>query len=235
MIVAVVLEGCTSVTGHGTQRLTLSNQRAAVGMATHESLTVAAIPACPDQDVPGGCMPEFQPGATWKGTLGPQNPNPMVPGTHFVSSATHPLVTVFARNFFASAETLRFDLVISDGPPPPGYAGTPIPSTSTTAPGPYPGWTEVVWDRHLAEPQVRNTVLIPSGDQANIVLDWPDTTNAGQAAPEGRYWGIVEVSGYWVSGPLVGGGSVATGNWNSATTSSPTTGRTDLWTPLAVR
>src|SRR5262249_34176804 len=163
------------------------------------------IPVCRARAVPGGCIPAVQPGASWQGTLGPQNSNPMVPSSHIVSSATHPLVTTFADNYFGRTETLSFDLVITSGPPPAGYAGTPAPPTSPTPPGPFPGWKDVVWDRHLAEPHIRDSVQIPSGDQAIIALDWPDTTTAEKAAPDGQYWAIVEVSGYWVSGPLHSG------------------------------
>lgn len=206
-------------------------------MAAHESVHVSAsamgpVTTSPTRAAAPLAAPPLAPtGATWHGRLGPQSPNPLVPGSTFISSLTHPLVTVLVTNSFLSPETVTFDLVITDGPPPPGYAGTPASSTSTTTPGPYPGWTDVVWDRAVAEPNAQDTVEVPSGESATISLDWPDTANTGKGAPYGNYWGVVELSGYWLTGTLKDGGLVEAGNPPSAT---PATGRTDLWTPLVL-
>jgi len=222
---AVLMSGLLTACGTST---VAASRRAA--MAPHEAVTLKRLTSWPDRS-----PPLTTPSATWFGPLGPQNPNPLVPGDHLLTSSTHPLVQVFTHNQFVRAETLTFDLVLTDGQPPPGYAGTSPSPGAENPKGPYPGWTDVVWERNQAEAHARDTVTVPSGYQATVRLDWPDDTQSGRHAAAGHYWAVVEVSGYWLSGSVIQGGSISTAGPSGVLTDGPTRGRTDLWASVNLR
>ena len=173
------------------------------------------------------------PTVSWNGTIGPQNPNPMVESPYLITSSTHPLATLLVQNDFAQAETVTFDLFVTDGPLPSSMTpGTPTPYEGSAPP--YSQWSDGVWDRQQTEPQAQDSVIVPSGNQASITLDWPQTNNQGLAVAPGSYLAAVWVSGFWLSGPLNGGGSVAF-DQPSAPTATPTTGSWDWYRPIVLR
>lgn len=119
----------------------------------------------------------------WGGELGPQEANPLIPSTHIIDAATHPLATLNLPNPSATAETFAIDLFIADQGPPVSFYG----SGTAIARQDWPG---VIWDWAGQRSLPGNTVTVAARTSDELELDWPQTGSNGRPVPTGKYWAV---------------------------------------------
>jgi hypothetical protein len=132
----------------------------------------------------GGGLPPMT-SVQWGGQLGPQEANPLIPSTHIIDAATHPLATLNIPNPSPTAETFAIDLFVADQGPPASFYG----SSSGIARQDWPG---VIWDWAPGQQSLPgHTVTVAARTSDQVHLDWPQTGANGRPVPIGKYWAVV--------------------------------------------
>jgi hypothetical protein len=175
-----------------TSGLVLGCAPVASSLPAHTHATGAVIPfavktvslgANDDRGSLGGGLPPMT-SVQWGGQLGPQEANPLIPSTHIIDAATHPLATVNIPNPSATAGTFSVDLFIADQGPPASFYGS---STGIAR----QDWPGVIWDFAVQQSLPGNTVTVAARTSDQVELDWPQTGANGRPVPTGKYWAVV--------------------------------------------